>query len=173
MASAQVLPDSDTVVAEIFVAAPPARVFEAIIDPKQTAQWWGQKGRYHLTEASSDFRVGGKWRSAGVSEDGKPFHVEGEYLEIEPPRLVAYTWNPSYYDLPTTIVRWELEPRPIHLLQHSGPNRVGTGTVVKIRHSGFGGNLESAKSHGEGWKRILGWMQAFVEKGETHETRSA
>ncbi|MBO0911782.1 MAG: SRPBCC domain-containing protein [Acidobacteria bacterium] len=172
MATAQVLPDNDTIVAEIFVAAPPARVFEAITDPKQTAQWWGQKGMYRLTEASADFRVGGKWRSAGVSSDGKPFHVEGEYLEIDPPRLVVHTWKPSYRNLPSTIVRWELEPRPVHLLAHGGPNRMGTGTVVKIRHSGFAGNLEAAKDHGEGWKRVLSWMQGYIEKGETVETRT-
>jgi len=172
MATSQVLPDNDTVVAEIFVAAPPARVFEAITDPRQMAQWWGQKGLYTLTEASADFRVGGKWRNAGVSADGKPFHVEGEYLEIDPPTLVVHTWNPSYRSLPETIVRWELEPRDVHGLHHSSPSRLGTGTVVRIRHSGFAGDLESAKAHSEGWKRVLGWMRAFAEKLETVETRT-
>jgi uncharacterized protein YndB with AHSA1/START domain len=171
MATSQVLPDNDVVVAEIFIAAPPARVFEAITDPKQTAQWWGQKGMYRLTETSGDVRVGGKWRSAGIGNDGKPFHVEGEYLEIDPPRLLVHTWNPSYQNIGNTIVRWELEPRDVHGLQHAGPARLGTGTLVRVRHSGFAGNLESARSHGEGWKRVLGWMQAFVERGETTETR--
>jgi uncharacterized protein YndB with AHSA1/START domain len=41
MATAALTPDHDAVVAEIFVAAPPARVFKAITDPAQTAQWWG------------------------------------------------------------------------------------------------------------------------------------
>jgi uncharacterized protein YndB with AHSA1/START domain len=171
MATAQVLPDNDVVVAEVVIAAPPARVFEAITDPKQTAQWWGNKGLYRLTETKADLRVGGKWLSAGVGRDGKEFQVGGEYLEIDPPRLVVYTWNPSYENLKNSIVRVELEPRDVHGLQHSGPHRVGTGTLVKVRHSGFAGNIESAKGHGEGWKRVLGWMQAFVEKGETVETR--
>ena len=171
MATAQVLADNDAVVAEIFVAAPPSRVFEAITDPKQTAQWWGQKGRYKLTETSADVRVGGKWRSAGVGQDGKPFSVEGEYLEIDPPRLLVHTWLPSYHDIGRTVVRWELEPHDVHGLQHSGPARVGTGTIVRIRHSGFAGNVEAAKGHGEGWKRVLGWMRAFVEEGETVQTR--
>jgi uncharacterized protein YndB with AHSA1/START domain len=174
MAIAQITPDNDVITAEIFVAAPPARVFEAISDPKQTAQWWGQKGRYKLTETTADVRVGGKWRSAGVGEDGKPFSVEGEYLEVDPPRLLVHTWNPSYQNLPSTVVRWELEPRDVHGLQGGrGPGRMGTGTLVKIRHSGFAGNAEAAKGHGEGWKRVLGWMQAFVEKGETVATRTA
>jgi hypothetical protein len=42
---------------------------------------------------------------------------------------------------------------------------------MKIRHSGFAGDLEQAKAHGEGWKRVLGWMQAFVESGKTVESR--
>jgi hypothetical protein len=43
---------------------------------------------------------------------------------------------------------------------------------VRIRHSGFRGNLDQCKSHGDGWVRVLGWMQAFVEEGKTVDTRS-
>ena len=164
MATALVLPDNDVVTAEIFVAAPPARVFEAITDPKQAVQWWGQKGMYRFTNTHSDLRVGGKWFSEGVGNDGKKFRVEGEYIEIDPPRLLVHTWNPSYQTLHNTVVRWELEARDAHGLQHAGPARLGSGTMVKLRHSGFAGNIEAAKAHGEGWKRVLGWMQAFVER---------
>jgi len=171
MATASVTPDQNTVFAEIFVAAPPERVFQAITDPSQTAQWWGQNGLYRITEAKSDLRPGGKWSSAGVGADGTKFQVEGEYLEIEPPRLLVYTWSYSWGELRNTVVRWELEPTAVHGLQQRGPQRMGTGTLVKIRHEGFAGNAKDAQGHGEGWKRVLGWMQAFVEKGETIETR--
>ena len=173
MATAQITPDNDTIMAEIFVAAPPARVFQAISDPAQTAQWWGQKGLYRLTETSADVRVGGRWLSAGVGQDGRQFKVEGEYLEVDPPRLLVHTWNPSYHNIGNTVVRWELEPRPVHGLQHAGPQRVGTGTLVRIRHSGFAGNVEAVRGHGEGWKRVLAWLQAFAEKGETVDSRIA
>lgn len=173
MATAQITPGNDAVVVEVFVAALPARVFEAITDPKQNSQWWGQKGLYRLTEATSDVRPGGKWSTSGIGDDGTKFTVSGEYLEIDPPRLLVHRWNPSYSGLHETIVRWELEAQPIHGLQARGPQRVGTGTLVRIRHSGFAGNIEAVRSHGEGWKRVLGWMQAFVEDGETVTTRSA
>lgn len=172
MATAHITPDNDVVVAEILIAAPPARVFEAIADPKQSAQWWGKKGLYRILESHSDVRKGGRWLSRGVGADGVEFQVEGEYLEVDPPHLLVHTWNPSYSKIPETVVRWELEAREVHGLQHGGPQRVGTGTLVRIRHSGFAGNLEQASRHGEGWKRILGWAQAFVERGETAETRS-
>jgi uncharacterized protein YndB with AHSA1/START domain len=172
MATAQVTPENDTVVASIFIAAPPARVFEAISDPKQTAQWWGQKGVYRIIEAHSDVRPGGKWLSRRVGADGTEFSVSGKYLEVEPPRLIVYTWNSSYAKMPETIVRCELEPQEIHGLHQSGPHRAGTGTRVTIRHSGFAGKVEQCQRHGQGWVRVLGWMQAFIEKGETIETRA-
>jgi uncharacterized protein YndB with AHSA1/START domain len=172
MATATVTPDQDAVLAEIFIAAPPERVFQAITDPKQTSQWWGQKGMYRITGGHADVRPGGKWFSEGVGADGTSFRVEGEYVEVDPPRLLVHTWKPSYdHKLQTTTVRWELEARPVHGLQHGGPQKVGTGTVVKIRHYGFAGDTKAATDHGEGWKRVLGWMHAFVEQGKTVDTR--
>lgn len=172
MATALITPDNDLVVAEILIAAPPARVFEAISDPKQTAQWWGQKGMYRILESHADVRKGGRWLSRGVGTDGVEFKVEGEYLEVDAPRVLVHTWNPSYSNLSETVVRWELEPREVHGLHHAGPQKVGTGTLVRIRHSGFAGEVEHARRHGEGWKRVLNWAQGFVERGETIETRN-
>ena len=172
MATATLSPDQDTVVVEIFIAAPPARVYEAITDPKQVASWWGAKGVYRITENHSELRPGGKWWSVGVGADGTSFRVEGEYLEIDPPRLLSHTWMGSFSGSLKSTVRWELEPEEVHGLHPSGPHRLGTGTRVTIRHSGFLGNLEIAKNHGQGWIRVLGWMQAFVERGETAETRN-
>jgi len=171
MATAQITPDQDAVHVEIFVAAPPARVFEAISDPAQSSQWWGQKGLYRVTKVEADVRRGGKWMTSGVGADGTEFSVKGEYLEVDPPRLLVHTWNPTYKNLPETVVRWELEPHSVHNLQHRGPQKVGTGTLVRLCHSGFAGNVEQVTGHGEGWKRVLGWMQAYVEQGQTSETR--
>jgi uncharacterized protein YndB with AHSA1/START domain len=171
MATAQVSPDNNTIAAEIFIAAPPERVFDALTDPKQMAQWWGEKGLYRLTENKVDLRVGGRWSTSGVGADGKEFSVDGEYLVIDRPRLLVYTWNPSFYHVVKTTVRCELEPCDVHGLQHRGPQRVGTGTLVKIRQEGFAGNLEAAQGHGRGWVRVLGWLQAFVETGATVDSR--
>jgi uncharacterized protein YndB with AHSA1/START domain len=171
MATATITPDQDTVLAEIFIAAPPARVFEAISDPSQTAKWWGEKGLYRVTEATADVRPGGKWRSAGVGDDGTPFHVEGEYLEVDPPHRLVHTWTSSYMGPMKTVVYWELQPQPVHGLHPGGPRKAGTGTLLKLRHEGFAGAPQAAISHGEGWKRVMGWLVAYVEKGETVDRR--
>ena len=153
MATLAISHDSDTIQAEVHVAAPPERVFDALTDPRQLIQWWGEKGMYHGTHWSTDVSPGGLWRSEGVSDrDGSAFHVSGEYLQIEPPRLLVYTWMASWSGDLKTVVRWELEPAP-------------GGTLVRLRHSGFAGAPGQAKNHYEGWQRVIGWMQAFVEKG--------
>jgi uncharacterized protein YndB with AHSA1/START domain len=146
-------------------------LFQAISDPSQTSQWWGQKGLYRINNVEADVRPGGTWISRGTGADGKEFSVRGKYLQVDPPRLLVHTWNPSYSNLQETVVRCELEPREVHGLHNSGPAKVGTGTLVRVRHSGFAGNVEQCNSHGEGWTRVLGWMQEFVEQGKTIETR--
>jgi uncharacterized protein YndB with AHSA1/START domain len=171
MATAQVMPNNDAISAEVFIAAPPERVFQALTDVKQMPKWWGQEGMYRITECKADLRPGGKWSSVGVGADGTAFRVDGEYLEVDPPRLLVYTWNPTFATVKNTTVRCELEARDVHGLQQRGPQRVGTGTLVKIHHSGFAGNMDSLKGHTEGWKRVFTWLKAYIETGETAETR--
>jgi uncharacterized protein YndB with AHSA1/START domain len=158
MATVAITPDQDLVSCEMFIAAPPARVFQAITDPRQMLQWWGQKEMYRTTQFEADVRVNGKWMSSGVSGNGDTFQVSGEYLEVDPPSILVYTWLATWTGALKTTVRWELESQ-------------SHGTLVKVRHSGFAGNPEAAKSHGQGWERVLSWVQAFVEKGETIDTR--
>jgi uncharacterized protein YndB with AHSA1/START domain len=171
MATATITPDQNAVIVEIVIAAPPARVFQAISDPAQVPKWWGQSDLYQVTKSTMDVRPGGKWRSDGVGADGKSFYVEGEYLEVDPPRLLVHTWISSYSGTLKTVVRWELEPTDIHGLHSSGPRKAGTGTLVRVRQEGFAAVPAQAVSHTDGWKRVLGWLEGFVEKGETVDTR--
>ena len=143
----------DTIEAEILIAAPPERIFEALIEPQQVVQWWGQAGIYQCTEFTSDLRVGGKWRSAGLGGQSGHFTVSGEYLEIDSPRALTYSWVASWTGDVKTTVRWELEP-------------VEQGTRVRLKHSGLAAHPEMARAY-QGWPRMLGWLQAFLEKGET------
>jgi len=170
MATATITSDQNTVIAEIFIAAPPARVFEAITDPKQRAQWWGVKEstsqgvvKFRVTDARSDLRIGGKWSNDGVRGDGTPFRIEGTYLEIDPPRLLVHSRTADFVGDFETIVRWELEPRDVHGLHSSGTHRMGTGTLLRVQHSGFAGHADQGRAHNQGWCTSLGWLRDYVE----------
>lgn len=171
MATAHLTPDNDAIVAEVFIAAPPARVFEAIADPKQLTQWWGKKGVFRVLESKYDLRPGGKWSYEGLGPNDGPFHMEGEYLEVDPPRLLVQTRRADWVGEFETIVRYELEPREVHGLHGAGTHKVGTGTLLRVRHSGFAGHLEQAQAHHQGWGASLGWLKDYVEKGETWQMR--
>src|SRR5690349_15309651 len=96
MVATSITPDQDAIIAEVYIAAPPERVFQAMTDPTQVMEWWGQKGRYEHTDCTMDVRIGGKWMSAGVGADGTKYRVEGEYLTIDPPRSLTYTWKATF-----------------------------------------------------------------------------
>jgi uncharacterized protein YndB with AHSA1/START domain len=171
MATSTITPNQDTVLAEIFIAAPPERVFEAITDPAQLSRWWGQNGMYRIGERTADVRPGGKWWCSGVGADGAKFSVEGEYIEVDPPRRLVHTWVASYMGAMKTTVHWDLIPQSVHGLHPGGPKKAGTGTLVKLRHEGFAGAPEACKNHGEGWKRVFGWLERYLVYEETIDTR--
>jgi len=153
----QILPGNDTIEAEVFIAAPRERVFQALIDPKQAVQWWGSCDKYVCREFDMDVRPGGKWSSSGSSAKTGDFSVHGEYLEIDPPRHLAYTWNTTWMPK-NTIVVWDL-----HELEG--------GTLIKLKHTGFAGDVEQANNHNNGWTVVLGWLRSYAEKGETVNDR--
>ncbi len=158
-ATMRVSDDKDAITSEIYIAAAPERVFRALVDPDQVVQWWGQQGIYRCKEFTADLRPGGKWRSSGIGPDGGQFEVRGEYLEVDPPRLLVHSWIASWTGDARTTVRWELEPQE-------------NGTMVRLLHSGLAAYPGIGDSY-RGWPRMLGWIQALLEKGETIDARKA
>ena len=139
---------ADTIVKEISIDAPAAKIFAALTEPDQLTQWWGEEGKYHVEQMEADVRVGGRWRTTGTSSDGQPFAVEGVYRKIDPPRVLVYTWAHDWGDRAQTLVRFDLTER-------------GGSTLVKVTHSGFA-DSQSRYDHDRGWTVVLGWLNAFV-----------
>lgn len=160
MATSFVTPDGDEIVSEIHIDAPPEAVFRALVSPELVTRWWGGRGggqSFRCTDFECDLRPGGKWRSTGVVANGQPFEATGEYLEIDPPRLLVQTWTASWASHVKTTVRWELLPAE-------------NGTLLRHRHSGLAAHPEVGKNF-RGWPRLLAWLQALLEKGETVDDR--
>lgn len=160
MVTASIAPDGDAIVSEIYIAAPPEDVFRALVNPELVVKWWGGQGAgqsFRCTHFESDLRVGGKWRSSGIDGQGHPFEAAGEYVELDPPRLLVQTWVASWTAQMKTTVRWELQPAQ-------------GGTLLRHQHIGLGDHPELRKSF-RGWSRILSWLQAFLEKRETVDDR--
>lgn len=138
---------------EIFIESDPEIIFEALTRPADLAQWWGDDKTYRCSHWEIDLRVGGQWKASGKNVQDDAFHVGGEFLEVDPPRTLAYTWMPSWQEIPATTVRWMLMPRE-------------NGTLVVLSHSGFP-NPEVAQEYNNGWPTILGWVRDHVIRKTT------
>ena len=70
--------------------APPRLVFRAWTTPELVKRWWHAK-RGEVTVAEIDLRVGGRWRSVMVTDDGLEVAFHGEYREIVPNERIVST----------------------------------------------------------------------------------
>jgi uncharacterized protein YndB with AHSA1/START domain len=145
------------ILATVEIAAPVERVFRAL-SSDEIVHWWGSSETYRTTEWRADVRPGGRWQARGVGADGKPFGVEGEYLEIEPPHKLVQTWKYDWDGGHSTKLTYRLEP-------------IDGGTRVTVRHEGFGGHAESCRAHGSGWSRVLEWLAAHVSPPPVRDER--
>ena len=159
MPTAIVTPDLDAIVSEIDIAAPPERVFRALTDAAQQMQWWNNDV-CKVSVFEMDARVGGKWRFVSADPTGKlevngvrEFKAHGEIVELNPPRVLAYSWIANWHDKPelSSLVRWEL-------------TRAGTGTHVKVTHSGLSEQPIARKDYSGGWPGVLELLQKYCEQ---------
>lgn len=156
MPTLNITPDQDSIVSEIDISAPPERVFSAISDAAQLKRWFSSPECPAKTW-EMDPRVGGRYgyrTEAGsiVVNNVREFECHGEILEVDPPRLLVYTWIANWHDdaATRTIVRWELTPT-------SG------GTHVKVTHSGLAHLPVARKDYSGGWPGVVEMLKRFVE----------
>lgn len=90
------------VLARVEIGAPAERVFRALASD-EIVDWWVRPGVFRTTKWTGDVRVGGRWRASG-EVNGQLFVLEGELLEIDPPRKLVHTWHRvETPDAPTTV----------------------------------------------------------------------
>lgn len=78
--------------------APVKVVWDAWVDPKQTALWWGPRG-FTITTHSKDLRVGGSWDYTMHGPDGVDYPNTTIYHEVETYSKLVYDHG-GYKDRP-------------------------------------------------------------------------
>jgi uncharacterized protein YndB with AHSA1/START domain len=149
--------DQDAVVTEIHIAAPPERVFKALTDPKELMRWFNSP-ECPVKFWQMDARPGGRYsyateKGSVVVNSVSEFDCHGEILEVDPPRLLVYSWIGNWHDdkSRSTIVRWELAPE-------------AAGTRVKVTHSGLAQETVARKDYSGGWPGVLQNLKMFTER---------
>jgi uncharacterized protein YndB with AHSA1/START domain len=117
--------------------APISDVFRWWTDAERLAEWMSPVG---TVEAEVDLRVGGGFRIVMTSGDIVLDHV-GEYLEIEVPTRLVFTWRSPFTGPESSLVSIELE-------------RDGeSATWLRLVHSRLPEAV--APSHRDGWGTML------------------
>jgi uncharacterized protein YndB with AHSA1/START domain len=122
-------------------AAPPERVFDAWLDSKLVAQWmFGPNLRdEEILRIAIDPRVGGLF-SFVVRRQGQEIDHVGEYLEIDRPRRLAFTWAVG-----------QRSPDDTHVFIDIAP--LGAGCELTLRHERVWADYEARTA--QGWTSML------------------
>jgi uncharacterized protein YndB with AHSA1/START domain len=113
-------------------------VFAAFTDPERLARWWGPEG---FTIPSLDYpaRVGEAYRIEMQPPDGPPFFLAGEFLQVEAPARLAFTF------------RWEdPDPDDIENIATLTSRHSGDSTDVHLHQAPFRTEAR-LELHREGW----------------------
>ena len=133
------------------IAVPRERVFEAWLDSESLAHWM-RPGNFTRATVTVDPRVGGRFRIVMEGRTGGAADHEhrGEYLAIEPPSLLSFTWISRATDHQPTVVTIEFHER-------------GTGTELVLTHRRLA--PKAVEGHRKGWTDIVRLLDEALTRG--------
>jgi uncharacterized protein YndB with AHSA1/START domain len=140
----------EVLVVRRFLPVPRERVFAAWLDPASLAQWMRPRGMTEAT-AETDPRVGGRFRIV-MLQGREEFEHKGEYLLIEPPARLSFTWVSKATDLKSTDVTIEFLERP-------------DGTELVLTHRRL--PTMQVESHRTGWSDIVRKLELLLGRGSS------
>jgi uncharacterized protein YndB with AHSA1/START domain len=138
----------ETLVVRRFIPAARERVFRAWLDPESLSHWMRPMNCTDAT-AEVDPRVGGKFRIVMI-EGPKRYEHTGEYLVIEPPARLEFTWISEATDHRKTVVTIEFLERD-------------RGTELVLTHRRL--PAKQVESHHRGWSAILRLLEQQPSEG--------
>jgi uncharacterized protein YndB with AHSA1/START domain len=128
------------------IAATPDRIFHAWTDADELAHWMSPVGH---ADAEVDLRVGGRLLVTMIGE-GQRIEHHGEFLEIDAPRRLVFTWQSSHTGGVATRVTLDLAA-------------IERGTELTLRHELL--TPEAARSHASGWSSMLDRLAGLTQPG--------
>ena len=130
------------------------RVFNAWFDPLWLGRWMcgPEVGDEHIVSLTLDARVGGKF-SFVVNRQGTEVNHVGEYLELDRPRLLVFTWAIRDRLPETSRVIVEITPRD-------------SGCEVKLTHVMGDGWSAQVDQAADAWSKVLDALEeAIAQEG--------
>jgi uncharacterized protein YndB with AHSA1/START domain len=122
------------------IAASPQDVFDAWTDG-ESMRTWMRPGDGTDARVTLDVRVGGKYRIDMIGGNGRVYEHTGEYLVVDRPRTLKFTWISEGTEQRRSTITIDLRP-------------VGKQTELTLTHEGLP-NAKATSEHRQGWTEIL------------------
>ncbi len=131
------------------VAAPPAVVFRALVEPERVNRWFGSKAAVVEPHQGGRYQLGWNYKLNGVDVEGGPTHV----IELIPDTKLVLDWRDWRGDATVTgqTITFLLEPD------------LRGGTTLTFAHAGFGRTTDQS-DNACGWRHFLGSLEQEVTK---------
>jgi uncharacterized protein YndB with AHSA1/START domain len=128
------------------------RIFQALTTPADLAAWWGPAG-FTIPEVELDLRVGGRYRFTMQPPEGDAFHLAGEFLEVDAPSRLVYSfrWEEPDPDDRTTTVTLSLRD-------------LDDATEVSLTQGEFATDAR-LELHRNGWTDSFDKLARFLQEG--------
>lgn len=123
------------------------RVFDAWLDPQKAGKWLFATDTGQMVRVEIDARVGGRFNFTD-RRDGQDIEHVGEYLEIDRPRKLVFTFMVPKFSQLSTRVTIEITP-------------VDSGCELTLTHEGVLPEYETRSV--AGWTMILTKLAKSVE----------
>jgi uncharacterized protein YndB with AHSA1/START domain len=135
-----------------YIRTTPEKLWQALIDPEFTRQYWVE------TWQDCAWEPGASWRL--MIPDGRVAD-SGEVLEIEPGRRLVLSWSNQFVpsmreDVPSRLT-YEIEPQ-------------GDSVKLTVIHESEVPNSGLIAGVSNGWPKILASLKSLLETGESLET---
>jgi uncharacterized protein YndB with AHSA1/START domain len=129
------------------IPAPIDEVFRWWTEPDRLREWMTPVG---TVDAEVDLRIGGSLRIV-MRGEGLVIEHTGEYLEIDPPRRLVFTWRSPYTGEQASLITVELDS--------DGED----ATELRLTHSKL--PPAAVSSHQGGWASMLDRLAQRVRPG--------
>ena len=134
-----------------YIRTTPARLWQALLDPEFTREYWSE------TWQDCEWKAGASWRL--VIPDGRVADT-GEILEIEPERRLVLTWRnefkPELREEGYSRLTYELE-------------QLGDSVKLTVIHEIDRADSKFIEAVSNGWPAIMASLKSLLETGESLE----
>ena len=131
----------------MYISTSPETLWNALLDPKMTAQYWQHKN-------VSDWKPGSKWEHRACDDKGT-LRLVGKVIESSPPRRLVVTWAvpaDAAQEEKHSRVTFEIEP-------------IGEVVRLTVTHDRLEPGSEMLQAIRKGWPKVLSSLKSLLEVG--------